>query len=220
MKKLLHLTVGILVWLCLVVGYSNGAQTNISAANTSKYLGGKQWEWTIFIKAAPSVLNRIKCVEYKLHPTFTNPVQQVCRRGTDSQAFPLTATGWGTFEVAIRVIFNDGGVRTLAHNLTFHRQAVDQSLPIRAGNISREIQEGLWKWTIYIQGSKQTLDQVRCVEYTLHPTFPNPVMEVCKRGTDNQAFPLTATGWGTFEVRMRVFLKSGGIQELHHQLKF
>jgi len=34
-----------------------------------------------------------------------------------------------------------------------------------------------------IQGSDNALDQIQCVKYTLHPTFPNPEREVCKRGT-------------------------------------
>ena len=35
----------------------------------------------VFIQAPPAVLSQIKCVEYTLHPTFPNPVRQVCDRG-------------------------------------------------------------------------------------------------------------------------------------------
>lgn len=89
-----------------------------------------------------------------------------------------------------------------------------------AGNVATKQRDRWWKWTVYIQGSTQALNQIQCVQYKLHPTFPNPNREVCVRGKSNQAFPLTATGWGTFEIGIRVFLKNGQVQELKHQLIF
>lgn len=86
--------------------------------------------------------------------------------------------------------------------------------------MARQEAPGRWNWTVFLRGPDSALSQVKCVEYTLHPTFPNPVREVCARGTGPQAFALAATGWGTFEIGVRVFLKNGQVQQLKHQLRF
>jgi transcription initiation factor IIF auxiliary subunit len=218
MSRTIPLTV-----VCVLLGMELQASAqDISAANTSRYLGERQWSWTVFIKAPPAVLNEVKCVEYTLHPTFPNPVQTVCVRGSnDQQAFPLTASGWGTFDVRIKVLLKSGKSILLSHNLTFESPAAASSLPITTGNSVIDRQKKWVKWMVYLQGPENALAQVKCVEYTLHPTFPDPVQEVCDRGTDaKHAFPLTASGWGTFTISIRVFLKSGGVQQLHHELKF
>jgi hypothetical protein len=91
---------------------------------------------------------------------------------------------------------------------------------ITAGNVATRVSEQQWNWTVFIRGSEDALDQVDCVEYTLHPTFPNPQQVVCERGTGSAAFPLSASGWGTFEIRIRVFMKDGRVHELTHNLQF
>jgi transcription initiation factor IIF auxiliary subunit len=58
-------------------------------------------------------------VEYKLHPTFTNPVRIINRRGSGPHAFPLTTSGWGTFTITIRVYYKDGTHQRLTHSLRF-----------------------------------------------------------------------------------------------------
>lgn len=68
-----------------------------------------------------------------------------------------------------------------------------------------------------LEAEPATLAQVRCVEYTLHPTFPNPIQVVCN---PQKNFALTASGWGTFEVKLRVLFKDGSILPLTHQLRF
>jgi hypothetical protein len=44
----------------------------------------------------------IRKVVFQLHPSFTNPVRVV-----DHPPFEVTETGWGEFEVAIRIYFQD-----------------------------------------------------------------------------------------------------------------
>jgi transcription initiation factor IIF auxiliary subunit len=220
MKRRLSLITVALLWVGLMFNTSSKAQGNISTDNTSHYMGNDEWEWTVFITASSNLLNEIKCVQYTLHSTFPNPNREICERGKSTQAFPLTATGWGTFEIPIKVIFKDGRVQSLKHTLKFITPTVTQPLPIKVGNVATERRKGLWKWTVYIQGPAQALNKIKCVQYALHPTFPNPNREICARGKPTQAFPLTATGWGTFEIGVRVFLKNGQIQELKYQLKF
>jgi len=72
---------------------------------------------TVFVKAERPVLDRIQCVEYTLHPTFPNPIRRVCTPGNPSQAFALSANGWGTFTMKVRVFFRDKSVQQLQYNL-------------------------------------------------------------------------------------------------------
>jgi transcription initiation factor IIF auxiliary subunit len=104
--------------------------------------------------------------------------------------------------------------------LAFQTPAVERPLKISAGNSATQVQSGWWNWTVFIEGSEDVLRSVRCVEYTLHPTFPDPVRTVCSRGTGREAFPLSSSGWGTFQIGIRVVLKDGRIQELTHHLRF
>lgn len=91
---------------------------------------------------------------------------------------------------------------------------------VTAQNVARQINARTWEWQIFIQGSEQTLAQVECVEYHLHPTFAEPKQTICQKGNSSRAFPLTATAWGTFPVEIRVLFKDGQVQELTHELHF
>src|SRR5712691_3671015 len=76
--------------------------TDFQVGNVSSYAGNKRWQWTVFITAPKPVLDRNRCVEYTLHPTFPDPVQVVCDRGTiESQAFPLKMSSWGPTDIGV-----------------------------------------------------------------------------------------------------------------------
>ena len=94
----------------------------ISADNVAKKYEIKSdyWDWTIFVKAPEDVLEQIEYVEYKLHPTFPNPVRIVNQRGSGPYAFPLNTSGWGTFTVKVKVYYKDGTYQRLAHSLRFY----------------------------------------------------------------------------------------------------
>lgn len=94
--------------------------------------------------------------------------------------------------------------------------------PITADNIATqsETREDFWDWTIYLNGPEDVLEQVKFVEYTLHPTFPDPVRIVKERSTGPYAFPLSTSGWGTFTVKIKVYYKDGTQQKLAHSLSF
>lgn len=89
---------------------------SISARNTSTRLARGQWAWTAFIDAPPDVLERVNCVVYKLHPTFSPSTVRVCELGS-GEAFALTAVGWGTFTIQIHVLMRDGRQYDLSHAL-------------------------------------------------------------------------------------------------------
>ncbi len=197
------------------------AQQRVTAANTSRYTGDGRWAWTVYIQATPQTIASIRCVEYTLHPTFPNPVRPICAAGNGPEFFPLSTDGWGTFPIPIKIQFKDGRTQSLTYQLHFDAPKAEQGpSDISVDNVARKVAPQQWTWTVFLRGSDQALSQVRCVEYTLHPTFPKPVQEVCERGRGPQAFALSASGWGTFEIGVRVLLKNGQVQQLTHQLRF
>lgn len=187
----------------------------VTMKNTSAYAGGGRWDWKIFVDADPATLRQIKCVKYTLHPTFPNPVRQVC--DSPRTNFALSSNGWGTFTIEAEVQYRNGRTETLQHRLVYEQETAPGLANVRLRNWSRELEPGWWDWGISLEGAPSELSQVRCVEYTLHPTFPNPVRMICTR--DNN-FLLTARGWGTFTLGAKLMLQDGSIRELKHQLKF
>ena len=74
-----------------------------------------------------------------------------------------------------------------------------------------------WKWSIWLDGPAEELDQVDHVVYTLHPTFPSPVRRVTDRESN---FRLESAGWGEFEIYLEIFLKDGQTRKRRHRLRF
>ncbi len=97
----------------------------IKLENKSRYLEKKGktdwWEWTAFIEADdPQELEEIDYIEYRLHPSFKNPIVWVRKR---ENGFPLVRKGWGTFLLSAKVNFKDktkSGI-ILNHHLRFIR---------------------------------------------------------------------------------------------------
>ncbi len=93
--------------------------------NTSQYLERKNntdwWEWIAFIDPDDAKeLEEIDYVEYRLHPTFKNPVEWVKKK---KGGFQLKRTGWGTFLLRAKVIFKDKtkSSQLLEHQLEFEK---------------------------------------------------------------------------------------------------
>lgn len=190
------------------------AHAQVGVKNNSSYVGGGRWNWTIYIDADASMLEQIECVEYQLHPTFPNPLRKVCKHNTK---FALSSNGWGTFSIDVNIIYKDGHTQQLKHELLFKEKSATSSLDITPRNRSREIEEGWWEWELFIDGSEEELAKIRCVEYTLHKSFPNPVRMVCLRENN---FLLGGRGWGEFTVKIRLILNDGSIRHLSHPLSF
>jgi hypothetical protein len=91
--------------------------THVKATNSAHYLGNGAWSWTVFLQGDRSVLSSIRCVEYRLHPTFPNPVRRVCALGSIDRPFALTTQGWGEFEIQIKVTFARGPTDSFSYPL-------------------------------------------------------------------------------------------------------
>lgn len=83
-------------------------------AQDYKYKGDDWWEWAVWIDAANDELNKIKFVEYTLHPTFIKPVRMIKDRTTK---FRLEAAGWGVFTIYAQAVLQNGEKIDLEHEL-------------------------------------------------------------------------------------------------------
>ncbi len=77
--------------------------------NYSRRIGGSgehdTYEWKLFMDESDEKLDRVNCVEYRLHETFPNPIRFVKDR---TSRFALSLAGWGNFIVYITIYLNDG----------------------------------------------------------------------------------------------------------------
>lgn len=76
--------------------------------------------------------------------------------------------------------------------------------------------EDWWEWSVWIDGPEQELDEVKSVEYTLHPSFSNPVRTIADRSSK---FRLKTAGWGVFTIYAKAAHKNGGETLLEHDLE-
>lgn len=88
---------------------------------------------------------------------------------------------------------------------------------ITTRNTAKYVGDKRWDWTVYIDTDQKTLSSIDHVQYTLHPTFPNPVREVYD---PRNGFALSSNGWGTFVIEIKVFFKDGSTKDLRHKLRF
>jgi hypothetical protein len=192
---------------------SEGAGQGLSLQNTSRALREDWWSWTLFVTGPGDQLASVECVEYRLHPTFPNPVQKVCRLGDPDRAFALEAQGWGVFDVEASLTFKDPSRRPmpLRHRLRFDPLFL-------GGNTCRQTKPGWWEWTAFIKAPESTLDRVKCVRYTLPEALKGRTQEVCNRGCGLEAFPFRGAGWGRVEVAMEVTMKDGTAHKLLYPL--
>jgi hypothetical protein len=118
----------------------------------------------------------------------------------------------------------DSGRRTALHISKMRPLEQSVSAPSTAGisadNVAESVGNNRWNWTVFIKGGRDDMEHIKCVEYTLHPSFPNPVRRVCAPGDPQRPFGLSAKGWGTFSIGIRVFMKDGSHEDFKHQLKF
>lgn len=90
-----------------------------------------------------------------------------------------------------------------------------QELEIRLDNTAHYIGSGIYKWKVFVVARDPILDQIDHVKYTLHPTFPNPVIEKDDRPSN---FSLSAKSGGEFAILAEIFFNDGRRLNLGHWL--
>ncbi|KAI5993677.1 yeats family-domain-containing protein [Pisolithus albus] len=110
--------------------YGNTATVLTAAERETCAFPDHTHRWTVAVRSAPSAPDSdivggaddlsyfIKRVTFKLHDTYSNPTRNI-----DKPPFELSETGWGEFEIQIRVHFvAESGEKpiTLYHHLKLH----------------------------------------------------------------------------------------------------
>ncbi|KAI9754858.1 MAG: NuA4 histone H4 acetyltransferase complex and the SWR1 complex subunit [Chaenotheca gracillima] len=77
-------------------------------------------QWTVWVKGVDDedISYWLKKVQFKLHETYTNPVRTI-----ETPPFEVTETGWGEFELSIKLFFipeSSEKPQTLWHTLKLH----------------------------------------------------------------------------------------------------
>jgi transcription initiation factor IIF auxiliary subunit len=195
-------------------------QRQLSTANSSRYTCNGNWAWRIYLQGTDERLNTIDYVDYGVQAGTAGTPVRVNQKGSATQPFSVTGTSLGTFVVPVSVVFKGGGRQEFRHQLRFLSQEATPPRPISVENTASQEHPGWWRWTVSVQAQPAVLGEVECVRYTLHPTFPQPVQERTAPRAGSHPFALSASGWGTFEVRVEVFFKDGRVQHLSHNLRF
>lgn len=92
-------------------------QEELTIQQSEKYEGDDWWKWAVWIEAKEETLDLIEYVEWKLHPTFPNPIRKSQDR---ANKFRLQTGGWGVFQITARVQMKDGKQIKLKHYLELH----------------------------------------------------------------------------------------------------
>lgn len=84
---------------------------------SENYEGDNWWSWAVWLEGTDTALDEVEFVEWKLHPTFPNPI----RRTTDREnKYKIETAGWGVFPIHATVTMKGGKQYTLNHNLKLH----------------------------------------------------------------------------------------------------
>ena len=70
------------------------------------------------------------------------------------------------------------------------------------------VRRGVYNWKVYIDAPRAVLSEIEYVEYTLHPTFKQPVV----RGDKQSQFSYKSSGWGEFNIKVKVQYKNRSVQ--------
>ena len=101
--------------LILVLSYESFTQgvQKISVQNDASMSRRKgYYNWKVYLVGHRDTLLKIKEVVYTLHPTFANPVQKI-KSSTKNKNFSYSASGWGEFDIKVKIVFVDKRRRPL-----------------------------------------------------------------------------------------------------------
>lgn len=86
--------------------YGNSARRLLPEEKTEKIPPDHTHQWTVFLKPVLDNVDLtplIKKVTFKLHDTYDTPV-----RAVEHPPYQVTETGWGEFEIVIKIHFHSG----------------------------------------------------------------------------------------------------------------
>jgi len=140
---------------------------------------GHTHEWKVYVKPYASdedMSSYVKKVQFKLHESYGERANRIVSK----PPYQINETGWGEFEIQIRVFFNDGNERpvTFYHILKLFHGA---DTPVNAPAIPAEVTRGGTSiQTAIIQGRKcvvsESYDEILFTDPThfMHTVLTNP----------------------------------------------
>jgi transcription initiation factor IIF auxiliary subunit len=105
----------LLLWACQAYAQTISVNNDATPAAKQGY-----YNWKIYLVATPTILSTIREVVYTLQPT-SNPPAQTIKASPWNTNFSYSATGWGEFDIKVKVVYHDPK-RTplyLTHHLHF-----------------------------------------------------------------------------------------------------
>ncbi|GAB6019315.1 YEATS domain-containing protein 4 [Chamberlinius hualienensis] len=116
--------------------------------NIARYFGKKREEdghthqWTVYVKPFKNedMSTYVKRINFKLHESYVNPNRVVTK-----PPYEITETGWGEFEVVIKIYFHDPNERpvTLYHILKLFQSETNVMLG-KKNLVSESYDEIIW----------------------------------------------------------------------------
>lgn len=81
--------------------------------------------------------------------------------------------------------------------------------------VGKKQDDDWYEWCVFLDGNRDLLNKITSVEYTLHPSFPNPIRCIRDRST---RFALFSSGWGGFSIGSDVEWQDGSHTSSRHVL--
>ncbi|KAH3901412.1 related to Protein AF-9 homolog [Saccharomycodes ludwigii] len=128
--------------------YGNTAKKLEESARTDYIPKEHTHLWTVFVKSPTingdqDLTKYIKKVIFKLHETYPNSIRTI-----EQPPFEVTETGWGEFEINIKIVFQDGSnekIINFYHLLRLHpyymipNVSTDNGTPNNGTNANKDI---------------------------------------------------------------------------------
>ena len=73
-----------------------------------------------------------------------------------------------------------------------------------------------YDWCVFVKDDPKIMSSINSVEYILHSSFPDPIRVVTERPS---RFALFSSGWGSFPIRIQVYLEDGSTYFTSYELE-
>jgi transcription initiation factor IIF auxiliary subunit len=82
--------------------------------------------------------------------------------------------------------------------------------------IEKKDDDDWYDWCVFVDESSNIINSIKSVEYTLHPTFPDPIRLIESKSSK---FALFSSGWGGFFIKTRVNYEDGSASTASYSLR-
>lgn len=107
----------------------------------------------------------------------------------------------------------------LAQNVQQQKGSPSPPQNIRFSNTSSLVGKGQYKWTIYLDADQSVLDQIKSVEYLLHPAFDDPDRDISEPRKGPRAFNTSGTAFRPVKIGIAIHYKNGGERNFEYTLR-